>query len=189
MGGLAGRAACGATARLHRWLWKVRPMPNCLRPALVVLFLALAGCASGPEADFVSPRVSLVNLESIDGTGIQQRYRVTLRVQNQNTFPLSISGYIVNLSLNGNAVADGVSNNAMVLPGLGEALVEVDTTTNAFQVLQTVLEFPGRNSLTFGVNGKVFVQRDIEWTVRFRDNGVLRVPDPSDPSGMFRRTS
>ena len=162
-------------------------MRTCLKPAFVVLFLALAGCASGPEADFVSPQVSLVNLEAIESPGLQQRYRVTLRVQNRNTFPLSISGYIVNLSMNGNNVADGVNNAATVLPGLSEELVVVDTTTNAFQVLQTVLEIPGRTSLSFGVNGKVFVQRDIEWTVRFWDNGVLRVPD--DPSGMFRRTS
>ena len=159
------------------------------RSALLVLLMAVAGCASGPDPDFVSPQVSLVNLESIDSPGLQQRYRVTLRVQNRNTFPLSISGYIVNLSLNGNNVADGVNNAATVLPGLSEELVVVDTTTNAFQVLQTVLEIPGRDSLTFGVNGKVFVQRDIEWTVRFWDNGVLRVPDPSDPSRMFRRTS
>lgn len=164
-------------------------MRTMLKPALVVLMLVVAGCASGPEADFVSPQVTLVNLESIDSPGLQQRYRVTLRVQNQNTFPLSISGYIVNLSLNGNNVADGVHNAAMVLPGLSEELVVVDTTTNAFQVLQTVLELPGRTSLSFGVNGKVFVQRDIEWTVRFWDNGVLRVPDPSDPTGIFRRTS
>ena len=155
----------------------------------MILLLTLSGCASGLEADFVSPQVSLVNLESIDSPGLQQRYRVTLRVQNRNTFPLSISGYIVNLSLNGNTVADGVNNSATMLAGLSEELVVIDTTTNAFQVLQTVLELPGRNSLAFGVNGKVFVQRDIEWTVRFWDNGVLRAPDPSDPSGMFRRTS
>ncbi len=164
-------------------------MQSVVRSAPLVILLACTGCASGPDADFVSPPVSLVNLEQLNSAGIQQRYRVTLRVQNRNTFPLSISGYIVNLSLNGNTVADGVNNSAIVLPGLSEDLVVVDTTTNAFQVLQTMLEFPGRNSLTFGVNGKIFVQRDIQWTVRFWDDGVLRVPDPSDPSGMFRRTS
>ncbi len=162
-------------------------MQSVLRPAIIVVLLALAGCSSSPEADFVSPQVSLVNLEQRGGTGIQQRYRVTLRIQNRNTFPLSISGYLVNLSLNGNVVADGVNNSAMVLPGLAEELVVVDTTTNAIQLLNTVLEFPGRNSLAFGVNGKVYIQREIEWTVRFWDNGVLRVPD--DPSGIVRRTS
>lgn len=157
-------------------------------PIVLLLFLIVAGCASGPEADFVSPQVRLVNLEELDSRGIQKRFRVTLRVQNRNTFPLSISGYIVNLNLNGRNVADGVNNGAMVLPGLSEEIVVVDTTTDLFEVMQTVLDFAGRNSLSFGINGRLFVQRDIEWTVRFRDNGVLRVPGRGS-SRLFERDS
>lgn len=164
-------------------------MRSIIAPIVMMFALALASCASGPEPDFVSPQVSLVNLEELDSRGIQQRYRVTLRVQNQNTFPLSISGYIVNLSLNGHNVADGVNNTATVLPGLSEDLVVVDTTTNMFQVMETVLDLPGRTSLSFGMNGKLFIQRDIEWTTRFWDNGVLRLPSGSGPSRLFERSS
>lgn len=164
-------------------------MRRFLSPSALLLVLAVAGCASGPEPDFESPRVTLVNLEELESSGIQQRYRVTLRVQNRNRFPLSISGYAVNLSLNGHNVADGVNNSAMELAGLSEELVTVDTTTNAFRLLESVLDFPGRTSLTYGVNGTLYIQRDIEWTTRFWDNGELRLPGGSGPTRLFERAS
>ncbi|MEN8803655.1 MAG: LEA type 2 family protein, partial [Thiogranum sp.] len=88
-----------------------------------VLVMGLASCTaltSKPE----SPRVTLVGLKLISAELLEQRYQVNLRVMNPNAFELPVRGIDFRLDINGQAFADGVSNQAVDVPAYGENIIE-----------------------------------------------------------------
>lgn len=102
---------------------------------VLVMGLGLASCTaltSKPE----SPRVTLVGLKLISAELLEQRYQVNLRVMNPNAFELPVRGIDFRLDINGQAFADGVSNQAVDVPAYGENLIELTVSSNLFQVFR-----------------------------------------------------
>ena len=78
-----------------------------MRKIIVLLFIAmLSGCAA-LQSTIETPHVTLNNLQVIDMTLLEQRYAVTLRVQNPNPIPLPISGMNFQLDINDTELGPG----------------------------------------------------------------------------------
>src|SRR5947209_2698834 len=93
----------------------------------------LAGCASfNGGAPAQPPAISLTNLQIRDVGAFEQRYGITLRVQNPNAQPLPITGLSYRLSLNGADFGHGVARKDVTVPGYAEALVDVDPVSSAW---------------------------------------------------------
>lgn len=124
---------CGRQPTVHT----VR-MRNPIRlPSLVFMLLVLAGCASlGPYRD--PPRVSLVNVVPMEMTLFEQRYRLTLRIQNPNNADLPVEGMAYTVEINDRKFADGVSNQHFDVPAYGEQVIDVVVTSTLLNVLQQV---------------------------------------------------
>ncbi|KAB7619649.1 LEA type 2 family protein [Alkalilimnicola sp. S0819] len=107
---------------------------------LLLLALMLTGCArllQQPE----SPRVSLVHLSLRDATVFEQRYRLSLRVQNPNRFALPIEGMSYSLYLGGSEFAHGVSPVGVTVPAFGEEVLEVEMSSNLALAWQQMLRW------------------------------------------------
>lgn len=164
-------------------------MRSTLRLSLVLLTVVLSGCAgNGLVPDIIPPRVSLANLEMLEGGGLEQRFRITLRVRNPNQIPLPITGFSFDMNINGRSFADGVNNATTLIPGLGERTVVVDASTSVLQVAQIIMGLPGRDTLTYGLDGQVFLQRGMGFSVPFSESGELSLQGTTGSSRLYSPT-
>lgn len=116
-------------------------MPLAARRATACLLLMmwmpllLGGCASlGGYRD--PPRVSLVSIEPLEPALPEQRYRLLLRILNPGSIDLPLAGLSYSLEVNDREFAYGLSRQAVTVPALGEALLEVDVISSLLDVLQ-----------------------------------------------------
>lgn len=148
--------------------------------ALVLLFSALsmglAGCAglgARPEA----PRVSLAGLDIQSIELFEQRYVLHLRLQNPNDFDLHLDGLEFTLDFNRRAFASGVSRQRVRLPAFGEAVLDVQVSSNLARVFDQLQGLPdnGAAPLSYAIHGSVKLS---EYPVKlpFRYSGELTPP-------------
>lgn len=105
---------------------------------LSVFVLLLAGCSAGLN-NLQTPEVTLSNIApAAEMTVFEQRYDVTLRVQNPNNVVLPLSGLSYAVTLNDQEFARGVSNEKIAVPALGESLVHVTVTSGPLDWIKQI---------------------------------------------------
>ncbi len=97
--------------------------------AVGVLGLATLGGCAGSVFRPLKPDVTVADIRLMDGNLLEQRFLLTLRVTNPNSFEIPVEGLNFTLELNGQHFARGVGNRPVTIPKLGEALVDVTATT------------------------------------------------------------
>jgi LEA14-like dessication related protein len=148
-----------------------------MRILALALTMLVAACATAISKP---PVVTLagVDLESI---GLfEQRYVLQLRVMNPNDADIPIEGLTFDVELNGMRFASGVSNSAVTVPRLGEALLEVRATSNLASVMRQLhdLQKGGRGSLDYRIKGSLRVSG--YGALPFEKGGELSFPDLVD---------
>lgn len=126
-----------------------------MRKFIILIYVVMvSGCAALQSA-IESPQVTLNNLQVLDMTLLEQRYAVTLRVQNPNPVPLPITGMNFQLDINDSELGRGVSNRAVTVPAYGEALVEINLTSNLMRIFSQIrgLESSKAQSLRYRLSG------------------------------------
>ncbi len=127
---------------------------------LIAATLLLGGCAYLPQKP-ESPRVSLIGLNPVSIELFEQRYQVRLRLKNPNDFELPVRGMDFRLDINGEAFADGVSNQTLTVPPFGEEVFELEVSSNLLQVFRQLqsLQQRGAPGLAYRITGSVAVGR------------------------------
>lgn len=127
-----------------------------LRPLLMLALLLLSACA-GLGQRYESVRVSLVGLEVTEVQLFEQRYGLTLRVQNPNSAALSIDGLSFEVKLNGKPFAHGVSNQAVEIPAYGEEVLKMNIVSSLFRVVDQLraLEQQNGKPVSYRISGHV----------------------------------
>lgn len=149
-----------------------------LRGGLIILLLALGACASlfGQRDPL---RINLVGLEPAAGQGMEARFVVKLRVQNPNDQAIDYNGIALDLSVNGQPLASGVSDESGQVPRFGEKVITVPVSVSAFSAIRQAWGLSGgppRQGMPYEINGKL--AGGLFGTVRFNDKGVLNWPQP-----------
>ncbi len=123
---------------------------------LCVLCAALAGCASLSGLT-QKPEVTLAGLDLLELGLFEQRFALRLRVQNPNDVELPIRGLTFDVELNGQPFAKGLSDQAVVVPRFGEAVLEVKATSNLGSVLRQLRELrkSGRERVDYRMFGRI----------------------------------
>lgn len=123
------------------------------------LMLALAGCAVLRMQTAESPRVTVTGLALTGLSLFEQRFAVTLRLQNPNEFPLPIAGFDYVLELDGETFASGVSDRAVTLPALGEEAVTLSVSSNLLSSLDQFRRWQREPpaTLTYALRGRLSV--------------------------------
>ena len=115
---------------------------------------ALGGCA-GLQLGMKKPVVTVANIRLLDGNLLEQRFLLTLRVMNPNTSEIAIEGLTFKVDLNGQPFARGVGNQPVVVPRLGEAMVDVTATTGLGGLLRQFKAFKGREKVDYRISGRL----------------------------------
>ena len=150
--------------------------------ALVILFLtAVTACSTLPGKP-EPPRVNLVGLQLVSVQLFEQRYQVRLRVKNPNAFDLPIRGIDFQLDINGDAFADGVSNQSVTVPAYGEQLIELEVSSSLLQVFRQLQSLENSRSpgLEYRINGSVTIGAS-GYRLPFDYSGELALPKPVRP--------
>lgn len=163
-----------------------------LKPILIVIVLSVlvAGCAMlarQPEP----PTVTLAGIQLLELSLLEQRYRLQLRIHNPNDFALPIAGMAYRVTLNGTEFARGVSARAVSVPAFGEAVLDVEGTSNLSNVLRQLqlLGSLDEQTLTYSLTGNVKL-RNRAARIPFRYDGKIDLDatgpparrSPSEPS-------
>jgi LEA14-like dessication related protein len=136
-------------------------MENKKRLALPVTAVALGifllvGCA-GLFKPIETPRLSVVNLQLVAATIFEQQYRIQLRIQNPNTFALSVDGLQYAIEINNQPFASGVNNRSVIIPALDTAILEVEATSTLMSFFRqiTTLQQGKLETISYRLSGKI----------------------------------
>jgi LEA14-like dessication related protein len=149
-----------------------------LQMLVIVAALSLNGCASLSGREPV--QVTLANIESLPGEGLEVRMMVKLRVQNPNDMPVEYDGVYVRLDVLNRTLATGVSDERGVVPRFGESVIAVPVTVSALRValhaLGFVLDGKPVGKISYNLSGRL--NGPGLGSVRFQDDRELTLPKP-----------
>jgi LEA14-like dessication related protein len=91
--------------------------------------LALTAC-SALAPKFNRPNVTVQSIELRGGNLLQQNFAVKLNIQNPNDRALPVAGMHVELHVDGEQIASGVSDHAVVVPAHGESEFDMSIKAN-----------------------------------------------------------
>ncbi|RQH07132.1 LEA type 2 family protein [Paraburkholderia dinghuensis] len=135
----------------------------------------LSGCAGlGGQEPL---RVSVAGIEPLKGEGLEMRFNVKLRIQNPNDAPVEYSGVSLQLDLNGQSFASGVSDEHGVVPRFGETVINVPLTVPAFSAVRQAFAIVGSTqtgNVPYVIHGRL--AGGIGGGTRFVDEGKLSLP-------------
>ncbi len=142
---------------------------------------SLVGCASMPHTD--PPQVTVVDIESAEGAGLEARMQLKLRVLNPNNTPIAFNGIYVELKVLGKSFASGVSDQSGTVPAFGETIIDVPVSISVMGVVGQALGFLGGKppeKITYEMSGKL--NSSTSGTLRFKSQGEVALPT-SLPAG------
>jgi LEA14-like dessication related protein len=93
------------------------------------LLLSLVAC-SLVAPKFERPALSVVGIEMVNGSLLQQNFRVKFNIQNPNDRALPVSGLHASLSVGGEHIAQGQNDRAFVVPAKGDMEFDMMITAN-----------------------------------------------------------
>src|SRR5262245_28814959 len=93
-----------------------------------LLSVLLGACATLPGQEPL--QVTVADIESLPGEGLEVRMLVKLRVQNPNDSAVDFDGVYVKVEVLDNTLATGVSDQRGTVPRYGETIVGVPMTVS-----------------------------------------------------------
>jgi len=158
---------------MHTILPRFSPLRRAGLAAL--LAVAMAGCASLSGRDPLN--VQVAGVEPLEGQGLEMRLAVKLRVQNPNDSAVDYDGASLELELNGNRFATGVSGERGSIPRFGETVLTVPVSVSALSAIRQALGLADTarlDNIPYVVRGKL--SGGVFGTTRFADKGTLSLP-------------
>jgi len=140
---------------------------------LWLLLISLTGCAGMGyrEGDI---KVSISSLAFLQSTLMEQRYLVSLRLQNRTQNSLEIKGMSFDVELNGKEFASGVSNRQISVAPFDEAWVEVEVGSSLFDIIRQLqlLQHHQHKAFEYRISGRVYLG-DGFFSIPFTETGVI----------------
>jgi LEA14-like dessication related protein len=147
-------------------------IPTMRSVPLLLLAVALSGCALFvPKLQ--TPKLSIVNIELVKASFLEQQLRVRMRVENPNDRSLPIQGLTYTLYLGGQEFATGVSDASFVVPALGTAEFNMDVTANAAGAVFAVLSKPRGQGIDYRMKGRVELTHGWLRSIPFEQSGTF----------------
>lgn len=144
-------------------------------PLLLMLAFFAAGCAPGSQAR--EPlEVVLVDVVPQRLTLFEQQFRVDVRIRNPNNVPLAITGLKFDLDLNGVRLLQGLSNQSVEVPRLGEAVVSSLASTTTLSLIQQAISLNPDKPFDYKMAGTLFLDSLFQPRLAFKSEGKIDLP-------------
>lgn len=138
--------------------------------------MLLCGCAMLDST--VPPEVSLVDLRFENLSLFETTAVFTLRVANENPFPVTVDGGVYKLALNGRNVGKGLSNARLDVPRLASTTDQVTVHIGNLSLLLSAMDLGQQSEVAYSVSSTLYV-RDESGAHRLRSSksGAVRLPE------------
>lgn len=153
----------------------MRPTPprRLLRLPVLALLLLLGACGAMGVPD-TPPKVRLVGLAPGGGGLFEQALFLDLRITNPNRQDLRFDGLTFNLAVNDQPLADGVSNQSVTVPGLGEETLRVKANASTLQLARQLFRLPDNQTFRYALDGEVYVAgAALDYTLPYESEGEV----------------
>lgn len=140
---------------------------------IAVLVLALAGCAGGkPKPEMAHVDVSISELKFGSSTVLEQTWLLTLRIQNPNNYDIPADGMKYRIDVNGKFFARGVNNQSVMVPRLGEAMIQVQAISDLPSLIQQMGDVRrlSQAGIDYYMSGTLYSG---EWRYPFKYSGAV----------------
>lgn len=155
--------------------------PHFVRTLLLgLLIIGLTACSTFGQQDPL--HIDLVGLEPLPGEGLEMRFAVKLRIQNPNDRAIDYNGVALQLEINNQPLASGVSDQRGQVPRFGEALISIPVTISAYSAMRQAWGVAGYTpglGLPYELSGKL--AGGLFGSARFTDSGTLKWPEVRAP--------
>lgn len=144
---------------------------------LSTLLLALSACAIYPNNDPLN--INVVGIQPLQSQDMEVRFAVKIRVQNPNGTNINYNGVALDLDINGQPFASGVSDESGTVARYSETVLSVPVSVSAFSVLRQTFglsQAQTLNNMPYVLRGKL--AGGLFGTRRFVDSGKLSFPGP-----------
>ena len=137
------------------------------------LTLWATGCANLPVTT-TPPNLSLVSIEPVEVTPLEQKYHVKVRLQNPNDHALEISGISYILEVNGQPLLKGVSDESVTVSRFGESIIELSGVSTLFGFVRQFQAMQDRETqgMHYKLSGKLSLDKQFG-SVFFNYEGIL----------------
>jgi LEA14-like dessication related protein len=145
----------------------------------------LAACSTMPS-NLVAPSVEVVGVQIMSTDMFAQRFKLRMLVNNPNDLELPVTGLEYTVLMLGDRFAEGVSNEAFVLPAKGEAEFDMMVTTSFVSSFGRLLSRAGGGKLEnidYEITGKVFVEKGMLRKIPFNHRGTVDFSRALKPKG------
>lgn len=124
---------------------------------ILVATAFLNGCSLLRYKTAQTPKITVSNIQLAGFSIFEQKFDVTLRMQNPNDFALPITGMDYELFVEDNAVASGVSDRNINVPAFGEQMVTVSVVGNFLNSLTQLQRWQksGGTELSYRLKGRL----------------------------------
>jgi Late embryogenesis abundant protein len=146
----------------------------------MLLAFTLSACAGLTPRDPLE--VTVADIESLPGEGMEMRMLVKLRVQNPNDAPVEYDGVFLKLDVLDKPFASGVSDERGSVPRFGESVISVPITVSTLRlVLGTVGMLGGGpiEKVDYKMEGKL--GGPAFGSTRFQAKGQFALPSTASP--------
>jgi LEA14-like dessication related protein len=144
---------------------------------IFALSLCLTACSLiAPK--FNRPTVTVIGIELRGGNLLQQNFAVKLDIQNPNDRPLPVQGVHAELKVDGELIASGISDRAVVIPAMGESEFYLTIAANlALALLKLADRANARaDSIDYDVTGSASIDLPFLRNLPFHQSGSLKFP-------------
>ena len=144
--------------------------------AIVLAAWALVGCSTfAPKLE--SPRLSIVNVETLKSNLWEQRLRVHIRVENPNNRALPVAALSYSIEVAGQELAHGAANDSFIVPPAGETEFATDVTANVAGALLTLLSrgHDVNDAIDYRIVGKVSLAEGLVRSIPFEHRGTFKL--------------
>jgi LEA14-like dessication related protein len=148
---------------------------------LSLLLLSLSACALLPNRDPLN--INVVGIQPLQSQDMEVRFAVKIRVQNPNDTTINYNGVALDLDINGQPFASGVSDQSGSIERFSETVLSVPVSVSAFSVLRQTFglsQVQTLNNMPYVLRGKL--AGGLFGTMRFVDSGKLSLPGSSTGS-------
>jgi len=138
----------------------------------------LSGCTT-LTPNFEKPKVHVISIKAPSPGSVDKLFRVGLRITNPNNIALDIKGMSYELSVDGIALASGVTADIPLVEAYSEASFEVPVSLSVFNSLRLfkrLLESPqqeGKKALSYELEARIDVGGDWLPKISVSERGVI----------------